>query len=158
MHRLKNPKSATSQACSKLRTKRRFGLTGTAIQNEPMDLWALFEAVSPHCLGLLSHFKAHYAVPIKAMRKASAMPHEISLGKSRQKELQQQVAARSRRVIQCVCVSSPSLRVWQHNPMCRRPLCHPLCHRSRCASSDAPRPSMPSSCPARRSRRVPDRR
>ncbi|WP_198661557.1 DEAD/DEAH box helicase [Exiguobacterium flavidum] len=43
----KNPDTQTARALRKLRAKHRFALTGTPIENKLMDLWAIFQVVSP---------------------------------------------------------------------------------------------------------------
>ena len=49
-HNLKNPGTVTYQAIQKLRAERIFLLTGTPMQNSPVDLWALSELCNPGLL------------------------------------------------------------------------------------------------------------
>lgn len=42
-HRLKNEKSKLYNACLNIKTKRRYGLTGTVMQNKIMELFNLFD-------------------------------------------------------------------------------------------------------------------
>jgi len=49
-HNLKNPGTVTYQAIQKLKADRIFLLTGTPMQNSPVDLWALSELCNPGLL------------------------------------------------------------------------------------------------------------
>lgn len=92
VHRLKNPKTiaskvrctrahcsrrgvltgVTTQNCKALRSACKIGLTGTLMQNNHEEMWAVMDQMMPGCLGEQVHFKEYYAVPIKAARKAAA--------------------------------------------------------------------------------------
>ena len=48
---IKNPKAKVSQACVSIRAERRLALTGTPIENSPLDLWTIFRFLMPGLLG-----------------------------------------------------------------------------------------------------------
>ncbi|MDR1146376.1 MAG: DEAD/DEAH box helicase [Verrucomicrobiales bacterium] len=58
-------KASQSAACVKtLRTKNRFVLTGTPIENSLLDLWSIFDFLMPGYLGSAADFKQRYELPI----------------------------------------------------------------------------------------------
>ena len=61
---IKNPGSKTYKAISELRSKYRFVLTGTPIENSLSDLWAQMNFVNPGLLGNFNYFKEHFNTPI----------------------------------------------------------------------------------------------
>ena len=48
---IKNPDTKVTQACFSIRGKHRFVLTGTPVENSPLDLWTLFRFLMPGLLG-----------------------------------------------------------------------------------------------------------
>lgn len=64
-HRLKNEKSQLYKACLGIKTRKRFGLTGTILQNRISELFNLFDWVSPGSLGTREHFRDFYDEPLK---------------------------------------------------------------------------------------------
>lgn len=50
-HTLKSSRAMVSRAASELRTSRVFGLTGTLIQNDAKELWALMHLIDPLAMG-----------------------------------------------------------------------------------------------------------
>jgi len=48
---IKNPDAKATRACLQLRGRRRIALTGTPIENRPLDLWPAFEFLMPGLLG-----------------------------------------------------------------------------------------------------------
>lgn len=63
-HLIKNPKTKLSAAVRGLKAKRRLLLSGTPIQNNLLELWALFEFLLPGYLGSEKEFTDRYAKPI----------------------------------------------------------------------------------------------
>src|SRR5690606_38972219 len=61
---IKNPMSATAHAAKELNADRRHALTGTPIENRLIEIWSIFEFVSPGLLGPLQMFEEKYARPI----------------------------------------------------------------------------------------------
>jgi SNF2 family DNA or RNA helicase len=51
-HRLKNAKSALTEAFHKFPTPHRYGLTGTAIQNDLNEMWCILNFANPGHVGV----------------------------------------------------------------------------------------------------------
>ncbi|KAJ9580257.1 hypothetical protein L9F63_004070 [Diploptera punctata] len=84
-HRLKNTSIRTSinvQGCC-----RRILLTGTPIQNDLQEFYALVNFVNPGILGSVTEFKKYYEEPILASRQPSADDDTCELGEQRAREL-----------------------------------------------------------------------
>ena len=96
-HKLKNQNTQVSKACRRIckgrsgedsRT-RRLLLTGTPIQNNLKELWALFDfATSGRLLGPLRRFQNSYGDPIEAGRMKNATEWTIRTAEKANKELQ----------------------------------------------------------------------
>lgn len=54
---IKNPHTRTSRAVKRLKGNHRLCLTGTPIENSPLDLWSMFDFLMPGFLGNISTFK-----------------------------------------------------------------------------------------------------
>lgn len=61
---IKNPSSKTAQAVFALKSKFKYALTGTPIENSLNDLWSQMNFVNPGLLGSLSVFNSFYAAPL----------------------------------------------------------------------------------------------
>ena len=48
---IKNPEAKATQACLRLRSRHRIALTGTPLENRPLDLWTLYRFLMPGLLG-----------------------------------------------------------------------------------------------------------
>ncbi|KAL1507828.1 hypothetical protein AB1Y20_007436 [Prymnesium parvum] len=71
-HRLKSSAgNQTTDALRKQRSARRVLLSGTPVQNDLDELWAMCEFASPGSLGALAAFRARFALPIGAARDAA---------------------------------------------------------------------------------------
>ncbi|XP_053099002.1 DNA repair and recombination protein RAD54B isoform X3 [Hemicordylus capensis] len=86
-HRLKNTSIKTTSALASLSCERRILLTGTPVQNDLQEFYALIEFVNPGILGPLSAYKKVYEEPIIRSREPSAAKEEIELGEKRAAEL-----------------------------------------------------------------------
>ena len=86
-HALKNRKAQLYSAAVQLPTARRYGLTGTAMQNSYEELWALFDWACPHCLGPLNIFKEYYSRPMQLAQQHSATERELGKGRERAQKL-----------------------------------------------------------------------
>jgi len=87
-HRLKaSGGNKTIAALSALKCDRRVILTGTPVQNDLEEFFAMCSFVNPACLGTLSSFRSVFAAPILASRDASAGREERALGRARALEL-----------------------------------------------------------------------
>lgn len=86
-HRLKNEKSKLYGACLEIKTKKRFGLTGTIMQNKIMELFNLFDWVAPRSLGSREHFKEFYDEPLKHGQRSSAPERFVRVANERKEHL-----------------------------------------------------------------------
>ncbi|CAN6292907.1 unnamed protein product [Urochloa humidicola] len=86
-HRLKNEKSKLYTACLGITTQKRFGLTGTIMQNRIMELFNLFDWFVPGCLGDREHFRAYYDEPLKQGQRVSAPERFVQVADARKKHL-----------------------------------------------------------------------
>ncbi|XP_063113641.1 DNA repair and recombination protein RAD54B isoform X1 [Cavia porcellus] len=86
-HRLKNSAIKTTTALFSLSCKKRIILTGTPIQNDLQEFFALIDFVNPGVLGSLSSYRKIYEEPIIMSREPSASEEEKELGERRAAEL-----------------------------------------------------------------------
>lgn len=86
-HRLKNEKSQLYQACMKMKTKRRFGLTGTIMQNKYTEMFNVFDWAAPGSLGPREHFKEYYGEPLKQGQRISAPERFVQIAEERKQHL-----------------------------------------------------------------------
>ncbi|WP_164992893.1 DEAD/DEAH box helicase [Streptomyces lydicus] len=68
---VKNPFSATAKALRTLPAKARVALTGTPVENNLSELWAILDWTTPGLLGPLSRFRTRYAQAIEGGAAAS---------------------------------------------------------------------------------------
>lgn len=62
---IKNPYSRTARAMRRLPANARFALTGTPVQNQLTDLWAILDWSTPGLLGPLERFRRDFVAPIE---------------------------------------------------------------------------------------------
>jgi superfamily II DNA or RNA helicase len=62
---VKNPRTTAAKVLARLPTRHRLALTGTPVENNLGDLWALYNAVSPGLLGDRSSFAKRWRTPIE---------------------------------------------------------------------------------------------
>ncbi|XP_042224225.1 DNA repair and recombination protein RAD54B-like isoform X2 [Homarus americanus] len=86
-HRLKNTNIKTAHLLGGLRCRRRVILTGTPVQNDLQELFALVEFVNPGVLGSSLSFRHIYEDPIIASQQPNASQTEKELGASRATQL-----------------------------------------------------------------------
>ncbi|KAF3332904.1 Switch 2 [Carex littledalei] len=86
-HRLKNEKSKLYISCQGIKTKKRYGLTGTILQNKIMELFNLFDWVVPGCLGDRDHFRGFYDEPLKLGQRLSAPDRFVQIAEERKGHL-----------------------------------------------------------------------
>ncbi|XP_048881029.1 DNA repair and recombination protein RAD54B isoform X1 [Brienomyrus brachyistius] len=86
-HRLKNSGIKTSAALSGLSCVRRVILTGTPVQNDLQEFYAIIEFVNPGILGSSSAYRKVYEEPIIRSRQPCASEEERCLGVERAAEL-----------------------------------------------------------------------
>ncbi|MBB6569177.1 superfamily II DNA or RNA helicase [Kribbella sandramycini] len=63
---VKNPASGTAKALRTVSSKSRVALTGTPVENNLSELWAILDWTTPGLLGRLSVFRTQWATPIEA--------------------------------------------------------------------------------------------
>lgn len=79
-HKIKNQTKTTRAVCG-IPAKNRLVLTGTAVQNNLQELWALFNFAHQGALvGSLSTFKRQYEAPINRAREKDSLAGERLLG------------------------------------------------------------------------------
>jgi len=69
---IKNPETKQSRAARSLKSDYRVALTGTPVENNVGDLWAIMEFLNPGFLGTQGEFKKTFFVPIQAQRDSDA--------------------------------------------------------------------------------------
>ena len=87
-HRLKNSRgNRTVAALQSVQSRRRLLLTGTPVQNDLLELFAMCDFVNPSALGSLSTFRRAFEVPISRSREMSSSADEKRLGEARSRQL-----------------------------------------------------------------------
>ncbi|BEI83046.1 hypothetical protein CcaverHIS002_0309140 [Cutaneotrichosporon cavernicola] len=86
-HRLKNAETLTFQALTSLKVKRRVILTGTPIQNDLSEYFALLNFANPEYLGSKLDFKRNFESKILRGRDADASDKEKQESDAKLKEL-----------------------------------------------------------------------
>ncbi|XP_038058939.1 DNA excision repair protein ERCC-6-like [Patiria miniata] len=91
-HKIKNP-SKTTKAIHRVPATHRLILTGTPIQNNLKELWALFDFVTQGTLlGTVQTFNSEYANPITRAREKDATGGERCLGNQMAESLRELIA------------------------------------------------------------------
>uniref|UniRef100_A0A8C5NGD5 RAD54 homolog B n=1 Tax=Gouania willdenowi TaxID=441366 RepID=A0A8C5NGD5_GOUWI len=86
-HRLKNSSIKTSSVLSSLSCNRRVILTGTPVQNDLQEFYAIIEFVNPGILGSSTGYRKVYEEPILRSRQPSCTDEERVLGEEHAAEL-----------------------------------------------------------------------
>jgi len=71
-HNIKNPASGSFAAVKAITSDHRLSLTGTPVENRPLELWAQFEFLSPGLLGNKAIFERRFGRPIAGGTEAAA--------------------------------------------------------------------------------------
>ncbi|XP_046695822.1 DNA excision repair protein ERCC-6-like [Silurus meridionalis] len=80
-HKIKSPSTKTAKSVSAVPSRHRLLLTGTPVQNNLREMWALFDfACKGALLGSAKTFKTEYENPITRAREKDATPGEKALG------------------------------------------------------------------------------
>ncbi|CAL9728220.1 DNA repair and recombination protein Rad54p [Monosporozyma unispora] len=82
-HRLKNPESQTYVALNGINCSRRIILSGTPIQNDLTEYFALLNFANPGLLGTRLQFRKNFEIPILLSRDAMATDKEVEKGKQK---------------------------------------------------------------------------
>lgn len=86
-HRLKNGESLTFTALDSLNCKRRVILSGTPIQNDLSEYFALLSFANPGLLGSRVDFRKNFEIPILKGRDADALDDDVQKGQLKLAEL-----------------------------------------------------------------------
>ncbi|KAK9452204.1 SNF2 family N-terminal domain-containing protein [Limtongia smithiae] len=86
-HRIKSTNNKSAQALKSMQTTRRVLLTGTPIQNDLGEFFAMVEFINPGLFQSYSMFKKEFEVPIIKSRQPEARKKDIELGKVRSEQL-----------------------------------------------------------------------
>uniref|UniRef100_A0A8D0BTP3 DNA excision repair protein ERCC-6-like n=1 Tax=Salvator merianae TaxID=96440 RepID=A0A8D0BTP3_SALMN len=80
-HKIKTPSAKTTKSVHAIPAENRILLTGTPVQNNLQELWALFDfACQGSLLGTAKTFRMEYENPITRAREKDATPGEKALG------------------------------------------------------------------------------
>ena len=82
---IKNPDSKVSRSCRRIQAKRRIALTGTPIENKPLDIWPAFQFLMPGLLGSREQFDRLFSEnpgAFKARLRAQIKPFMLRRTKS----------------------------------------------------------------------------
>ncbi|OWZ24343.1 hypothetical protein PHMEG_000625 [Phytophthora megakarya] len=91
-HLIRNPSTALFRAVLELNASHRVTLSGTPLQNNVTDLWALFEFLMPGYLGDFASFRREFVLPITKSKERNATTKQkelaaIAIAKLHQKVL-----------------------------------------------------------------------
>jgi superfamily II DNA or RNA helicase len=73
--KIKNPATRMARAIRRLRARHRLALTGTPLENRPMDLWSIMEFLQPGYLGSAQAFRRDVERPIVQRADEATMAH-----------------------------------------------------------------------------------
>ncbi|CAN8258799.1 unnamed protein product [Cochlearia groenlandica] len=90
-HRLKNDQTLTNKALASLTCKRRVLLSGTPMQNDLEEFFAMVNFTNPGSLGDAAHFRHYYEAPIICGREPTATEEEKNLAADRSADLSSKV-------------------------------------------------------------------
>ena len=82
-HILKNTKSALNIAMNKIKTRRRIVLTGTPIQNNLSEYFAMVDFIKPKLLGTYIEFKNRFVNPISNGQNSDSTARDVRIMKKR---------------------------------------------------------------------------
>jgi superfamily II DNA or RNA helicase len=104
---IKNPDAQITAVCYRIRAEHRLALTGTPIENHPLDLWSLFHFLMPGLLGKRAEFEHRLDVQPDALADVAAQTRPFVLRRVKETvapELPPKVA------IPLLCPPSPAQR------------------------------------------------
>ena len=90
-HRLKNVETKGWKDLIQIRAKTKIMVTGTPVQNDLNEFYALLAFCMPECLGSMAEFRKKYALPISKARDVGASDKEIARGKVADDEFREKV-------------------------------------------------------------------
>ncbi|XP_040855736.1 DNA excision repair protein ERCC-6-like [Ochotona curzoniae] len=120
-HKIKTSSTKSAVCARAIPARNRLLLTGTPIQNNLQELWALFDfACQGSLLGTLKTFKMEYETPITRAREKDATPGEKALGFKISENLMTIIKPyflrRTKEEVQKKKSSSPEVRLCEKNP------------------------------------------
>lgn len=77
-HKMKNDKSDLAKNLREFETLVRIGLSGTILQNDPIELWSLIDWVCPNSMGSKVEFNTVINKPIKEGHRLNASNSDLS--------------------------------------------------------------------------------
>ena len=80
-HRLKDMNAGVSRAAKMLLCRRRYGLTGTIMQNRLEELWNIVDWAAPGHLGSAERMRDKFINPIKFGQRINASDVELAVGR-----------------------------------------------------------------------------
>ena len=86
-HRLKNDQTRTYLELNKIKCLRRILLSGTPLQNDLNEFYAMINFTNPNVIGRKQTFNRYYQVPILEGREPYALDSDVKLGMKRSMEL-----------------------------------------------------------------------
>ncbi|KAI0514519.1 P-loop containing nucleoside triphosphate hydrolase protein [Xylaria bambusicola] len=86
-HCIKDPAAGITQSMNLVNSLCRIGLTGTAIQNNYEELWALLNWTNPDCFGTLGEWQRMVAQPLALGQSHDATLHQLSTARTTAKKL-----------------------------------------------------------------------
>ncbi|CAI5965294.1 unnamed protein product [Closterium sp. NIES-65] len=87
VHKLRSYSSALFQCADRINTARRYGLSGTVMQNEFRELWSVLQWVRRGYLGSLKEFNERYSDPLRLGQRKGAPQPLVARAQARQAEL-----------------------------------------------------------------------
>ncbi|XP_053395526.1 uncharacterized protein LOC123523704 isoform X2 [Mercenaria mercenaria] len=87
VHKIKDMKARTTKALREINTSRRFGLTGTALQNNLLEFWSILDWAQPGCLGLQADFVHEFIRPIESGQRHDANKRELAMARKQKDKL-----------------------------------------------------------------------
>ena len=94
VHRLKDRSSRIAKVANQLSCKVRFGLTGTVMQNNLEELWALIDFVQPNCVGSLLEMRQFFINPIKNGQRHDASYQDIAISREAIRKLSERIVGK----------------------------------------------------------------
>lgn len=76
VHRVKNYSAKITVAYHQFQCNRRFGLTGTTIQNSYKEMWTILDWTNPGCLGTSRQWQGFVVKPLTAGQSAGSTEEE----------------------------------------------------------------------------------
>ncbi len=102
---VKNPLTKTARSLRRVPAEHRLCLTGTPVENSPLDLWALVDFVLPGYLGTFREFKAQFALPVlrgdqEATKTLRRLVHPLILRRTKE-QVARELPPRVEEVVWC---------------------------------------------------------